>query len=50
MHYQNSLPTLREFKWGNRQYVSVPFVIPVTIDIHDIDLRFSLWYPKSMIM
>ena len=34
MHYQNSLPTLREFKWEMGQYVSVLFVIPVIIDIH----------------
>ena len=34
MHYQNSLQICREFKWGNGQYVSVLFVIPVIIDIH----------------
>ena len=35
---------------GNGQYVSVLFVIPVIIDIHDADLRFLLCYPKFMTM
>ena len=36
---------------GNGQYVSVLFVIPVIIDVHmDIDLKFLLWYPRSMTM
>ena len=34
MHYQNSHLICREFKWGNGQYVSVLFVIPVVVDIH----------------
>ena len=35
MHYQNSPQTSQRIQVGNGQYVSVLFVIPVIIDIHE---------------